>query len=119
MEIILSKQCESLTGTLGRGFGYYIKVHRSTTGKPRFFSQRSKHTVPPDGHWKMICACANMANMRLHIADIELHWHELYEALYEAYHFVAADHVGTNGREAVKLTYNARDIINLKTTFDL
>ena len=115
MELILSKHCESLTGCLGRQFGYHIK-HR----KNGFFAERNPNSaVPPDGHWKMICACANMANMRLHIADIELHWHELYDALYEAYHFVAADHVGTNGREAVKLTYNARDIINLKTTFGL
>ena len=116
---MLSNQCESLTGSLGRGFGYFIQRRRNKKGEVRFFSQRSKHQVPPDGHWKMICACANMANMRLHIADIKLHWTELYDALYKAYHFTAADHVGTNGREAVKLNYNARDIINLKHTFGL
>jgi len=115
MKIILTKNCLSLTGSLGSGSGYHIK-HR----KNGFFVERNSNgDVPPDGHWKMICACANLAYMRLHIADIELHWSELYDALYEAYHFVAADHVGTNGREAVKLTYNARDIINLKTTFGL
>ena len=119
MEIILSEQCESLTGSLGRGFGYYIKTHRSKSGNIRFFSQRSKHQVPPDGHLRFILTCAQLAQNKLHIADIKLHWTELYDALYEAYHFVAADHVGTNGREAVKLTYNARDIINLKHTFGL
>ena len=119
MEIILTKNCMSLTGSLGSGSGYSIQARRGKDGNKRFYSQRSKYGAPPDGHWKMICACAILADMRLHIADIELHWHELYDALYEAYHFVAADHVGTNGREAVKLTYNARDIINLKTTFGL
>ena len=115
MKIILTKNCQSLTGSLGRGFGYHIK-HR----KNGFFVERNSNgNVPPEGHWKMICACANLAEMKLHIVDIEIHWDELYDALYEAYHFTAADHVGWNGREAVKLTYNARDIINLKHTFDL
>ena len=54
MKIILSKQCASLTGSLGRGFGYYIKTHQSKNGKPRFFSQRSKHQVPHDGHLRFI-----------------------------------------------------------------
>ena len=119
MKIILTKNCQSLTGSLGRGSGYFIQARRGKDGNKRFFSQRSKHGAPPDGHWKMICACANLAEMKLHIVDIELHWDELYDALYEAYHFTAADHVGWNGRKAVKLTYNARDIINLKHTFDL
>ena len=47
MEIILSEQCESLTGTLGRGFGYYIKVHRSTTGKTALFSRNDPNTPSP------------------------------------------------------------------------
>ena len=114
MRIILTKQCESLTGSLGRGYGYFIQ--RRGAG---FFSQRSKHQpIPPDGHWRFIVKCAELAG-GLHIADIEVHWTELYDALYEAYHFVAADHVGWNGREAIKLTYNAADILNLKTTFGL
>ena len=67
MEIILSKQCESLTGTLDVGFGYFV-VRRGD----RFFSQRSRHSVPPDGHWRFIVACAELAQNRLYIADIRV-----------------------------------------------
>jgi hypothetical protein len=35
MQIILSQQCESLTGSLGKGFGYYI-----TKSKKGYFSKR-------------------------------------------------------------------------------
>ena len=109
MEIILSKHCESLTGSLGYGFGYSI-VKR---GK-RFFSQRSNHnvSVPPDGHWRFICACAELAKNKLQIADISVKRDELREALYDAHHFNAA-------RCLALQNYNARDIINLKITFGL
>ena len=79
MEIILSKHCESLTGSLGRGFGYFI-VKR----KNRFCSVRSKHSVPPDGHWRFICACAELAMHKLHLADIKVTAGELDDALEEA-----------------------------------
>ena len=115
MRIILTEQCESLTGSLGRGYGYFIQ--RRGAG---FFSQSSKHQpIPPDGHWRFIVACAQLAYAKLHVTDIEVHWMELSDALYEARHFVANAHVRKNGRDAVKLTYNARDILNLKTTFGL
>ena len=107
MEIILSTQCESLQGTLDAGFGYFI-VKR---GK-RFYSQRSRHSVPPDGHWRFILTCAELAQNRLHIADISVKRDELREALYDAHHFNAA-------RCLALQNYNARDIINLKTTFSL
>jgi hypothetical protein len=88
--------------------------------KNGFFSRRdSKGKVPDDGHWRFILACAQIAQNKLHIADIKIHWNELYDALYEAYHFTAADQVGWNGRKAKKIFYNACDIINLKTTFSL
>ena len=119
MKVILSNQCESLTGMLERGLGYFLQARRTKSGKVNYYSQRSKHIVPPDGHIRFILACAELAKMKLHISDIEIHWTELYDALYEAYHFVAADHVGWNGREAKKLTYNAVDILNLKTLFGL
>ena len=64
MKIILSTNCISLTGMLRSELGYFIQRRKSG-----FFSQRSKHGAPPDGH--------------------------------------------------TKLTYNARDILNLKTTFGL
>ena len=116
MQIILSNQCESLSGSLGRGFGYAI-VKR---GK-RFFAQRgnNKVSVPPDGHWRFILTCAVLARNGLHIADIKVDWTELHSALYEARHFVAAQKVHVNYCCINKTTYDARDIINLKTTFSL
>ena len=115
MKIILTKQCESLVGTIDKNHGYHIQRRKNG-----FFAKRNtKGFVPPDGHIRFIFACAELAKMKLHISDIEIHWMELYDALYEAYHFVAADHVGWNGREAKKLTYNAADIMNLKTLFGL
>ena len=114
MEIKLSPTCEALAGSLGRGFGYFI-VRR----KNGFFGVRSRHNVPPDGHWRFILACAELAKMKLHISDIEIHWIELSAALYEAGQFIAGRHVRSNGVEGIKLTYNAADIINLKITFGL
>lgn len=107
MEIILSKQCESIQGSLGRGFGYFI-VRR---GK-RFFSQRSRHSVPPEGHWRFILTCAVLAQNKLHITDIRVAREELKQAMYEARIFIAMQNLR-------KDIYDARDIINLKTTFGL
>ena len=118
MEIILSKQCESLTGTLGRGFGYYIKAHRSTTGKQRFFSQRSKHTVPRDGHLRFIITCANLAQIKLYVTDIKVEQQELIEALREAGvddHRALLSHHWDN----IPSSFNASDILNLKIDFNL
>lgn len=107
MEIIMSQQCESLTGSLGRGFGYFI-VRR----KDRFYSVRSKHSVPPDGHWRFILACAVIARSNLHISDVKISREELKSALNEAHFFVAAQNLKLK-------TYDARDIINLKHTFGI
>ena len=115
MEIILSKQCEAIKGSIGRAFGYYIR----STKKGRFFSQRSKHNVPPDGHWRFIVACAGLTQYQLHIADIRLDWWELYKALREAGHYIATRKVQENAQDGIKLSYDARDILNLKTTFGL
>ena len=107
MEIILSSNCESFTGSLGRGFGYFI-VRR----KNGFFSVRSRHSVPPDGHWRFIVACAEIARMGLHLSDIKASRVEVSDALKEARHFIAATHLNL-------ANYHARDILNLKTTFGL
>ena len=115
MEIILSKQCLSLSGCLGRGYGYYLR--RTKTG--RFFSQRSKHSVPPDGHWRFIALCAELAQNHLHIADIKVGWLELESALYEAHHFIAKQQVRKDFANWGKLNYDACDILNLKTKFGL
>lgn len=115
MQVILSKNITSLTGSLCRGFGYHI----SKRGKNFYAVRNSKGVVPPEGHWRFIAACARLSKSGLHIADVKVVWQEVYDALYEAYHFVAADRVGRNGREGEKTTYNAQDILNLKTTFGL
>ena len=114
MKAILSNQCIALTGILERGLGYSLQRRKSG-----FYSQRSKHSVPPDGHWRFIVLCAELAQNKLHIADIEVHWLELQTALYEAHRFQASEHVRRNYADKAKATYNARDILNLKTTFGL
>ena len=116
MKIILTEQCKSLRGSLGQGFGYAI-VKR----KNGFFSQRCNHKVivPHDGHWRFIASCAAMAHMGLHIKDIKVDWLELQSALFEAKHFTASEQVRRNYAEKNKVTYDARDILNLKTTFGL
>ena len=104
MEIILSNQCESLTGTLGKGFGYHIQHCKNG-----FFAKRNaKGEVPPNGHWRFIVACAEMAKAGLYISDIKVSRDEVKEALYEAHYFTAWRCVHLNN-------YNAQDILNLKT----
>ena len=115
MKAILSNQCIALTGMLERGLGYHL-VQR----KNGFFARRdSKGHVPPDGHWRFIVLCAELAQNGLHISDIQVHWLELQTALYEARHFQASEHVRRNYNDKAKANYNARDILNLKTTFGL
>ena len=107
MKVILSKQCLSLTGMLERGTGYFL-VNR----KGQFYAQRSKHFVPPDGHWRFIVICAELAQNGLYITDIRVSREELKQALYEAHFFIAVQNLSLE-------TYNAQDILNLKTTFSL
>ena len=124
MEIFLTEQCKSLTGSIGRGFGYSIRHYKSKKGV-RFFAKRdSKGIVPHDGHWRFILTCAELAHTSLHIEDIQVDWLELQTALYEAKHFIASEHVRRkyaplSGARDVRHELNARDIINLKTTFGL
>ena len=108
MTIILSQQCESLTGMLNSSLGYHIE-HR----KNGFFSKRNQRgIVPPDGHWRFILTCAELAQNKLHIADIRVSREELKQAMYEARIFIAMQHLR-------KDLYDARDILNLKITFSL
>lgn len=115
MKVKLSNQCLSLTGMLDRGTGYYLR----STKKGNFYSQRSKHSVPPDGHWRFIVLCAELAQNGLHISDVKVDWMELQRALYEARHFIASEQVRRNYADKCKATYDARDILNLKITFGL
>ncbi len=115
MKIILTEQCESFTGSLGRGFGYHIQRRKNG-----FFAKRNtKGIIPQDGHWRFIVACAEQARMKLHIADIKVNWMEVQSALYDARHFTASEQVRRNYADKCKATYDAHDIINLKTTFGL
>lgn len=107
MEIILSKQCLALVGMLERGLGYYIR----STKTGRFFSQRSKHSVPPDGHWRFIVLCAEMAQNGLYITDVRVRGREMARALFEAgLRTCAALAISKN-------TYNAADIINFRRKY--
>ena len=118
MEIILSKQCESLTGSLGNGFGYHIQRRTDLNGKTRFWGVRqSNGEVPADGHWQFIVACAELAQAKLHIANIKVCAQEVHDALYEAGHFIAARRVLKYLQPTALM--NPNEIINLKITFGL
>ena len=109
MEIILSNLCDSLTGTLNKNHGYSIR--QSKDG--RFYGKRhSKGHVPPDGHWRFIVDCAQMAQSTLFITDVKVSQKELAQALEEARCFIAMQNLRLP-------LYHARDILNLKTTFGL
>ena len=102
MEIILSKQCESLTGSLGKELGYHVQ-HR----KNGFFSKRNSNGhVPADGHWMMIRLCANLAMQRLYITDIRVTGYEMKAALQEAAYLESALLVD------VDEVYNAEQVLN-------
>ena len=113
MEVILTKECESLTGSIGSGFGYYIHQRHNRQGDTRFYGVRqAKGAVPRDGHWRFIVACAQLAKGSPYVDDIRVSRTELREALIEARAFIAAN--------SLKLAvYHARDVLNLKTTFGL
>ena len=93
---------------LERGTGYHLE-HR----KNGFFAKRNtKGSVPPDGHWRFIVLCAELAQNRLYITDIRVSREEIKRALYEAHAFIAM--------QSLRLeVYTARDVLNLKTTFSL
>ena len=119
MEIILSKQCEYLTGSLGRGFGYHIQRRSDLNGTIRFWGVRqSKGDVPPDGHWKFILSCVNLAQNKLHITDVKVTRDEVRAALWEAGIRNAADYIAANKKEFPSV-FRANDIFNLKNMYNL
>ena len=113
MEVITSSNVETITGKLDSYTGYYLQARRNKNGKAKIFSYRKRGYVPRDGHWRFILMCAELAYDGLYATDVVVDQKELYWALYEARHFVAADNV------KLTMTYHDRDIINLKTTFGL
>ena len=123
MKVILSSQCISLTGMLERGLGYHLE-HR----KNGFFAKRNtKGFVPSDGHWRFIVLCAELTRNKLYITDIRVPRCEVQAALKEAgLPLSGAPDVrpencpkSLSGARDVRHELNARDILNLKTTFGL
>ena len=118
MEIILSKQCAALTGSLGKGFGYFIQRRRSYDGSVRFFSQRSKHPpIPRDGHLRFIFACADLAQMKTHITDIRVSRKELSDALWEAGQKKVSNII--LGDDDLPEIFSAADVLTLKNRYNL
>ena len=107
MEVILSKQCLSLAGMLERGTGYYLR----STKTGRFFSQRSKGFVPPDGHWRFIVLCAELAQNGLYISDVRVSGKEVVEAISEAGRFCPA--------YKDKDVFNAERVLSIKKNLGL
>ena len=101
--------CTALVGMLKPELGYYLRKRGKT-----FFSQRSAHSAPPDGHWRFIVLCAELAQNHLYISDIEVTVGELDEALEEA----------TNGRlqspwAPSDAVCNAAKVLQLKSELGL
>ena len=114
MEIILSKQCESLTGSLGQGFVYHIQ--RRNNG---FFAKRNtKGEVPRDGHLRFILSCAELAQSKLHITDIRVSRMELVFALWKAGRETLGDYVFTEPDKFPE-TFHADDIMKFKNDYSL
>ena len=81
MQVILSNLTLSLTGMLERGTGYHIQQRKNG-----FFAKRnSKGPVPPDGHWRFIVLCAELAQNGFPITDILVSRNEVKAALTEAH----------------------------------
>ena len=81
MEIILARTCKSLTGSLGRIYGYSI-----TRRDGKFVSIRNpKGPRIRDGHLRFIFACAELAQYNFHIANIDVEGEELLQAAREAH----------------------------------
>lgn len=109
MEIILSKQCEALTGSLGEGFGYAIQRRTDHNGRTRFWGVRnSTGAVPSDGHLRFIFACAELAQAKLHITDIQVSGYELKAALNKAAYIASALCVD------VDYEYSADEVLQFK-----
>ena len=103
MEIFLTKQCESFTGSLGKGFGYHIQRRKNG-----FFAKRNSNgEIPADGHLRFILACAELAQMKTHITDIRVPRCEFQSALSEA-------GVSLSGARDIRHESSATDVLTLK-----
>lgn len=114
MKIILSKQCESLTGSLGRGFGYHIQKRKNGF----FVKRNSNGDIPPNGHLRFILSCANLAQSKLHITDVSVSRDEMMDALWEAGQTYPATCIAANKKEFPSV-FRTEDVINLKKNYNL
>ena len=106
MEIFLTKQCQALTGSLGKGYGYHIQRRKNG-----FFAKRNSNgEIPADGHLRFIFACAQLAQMKTHIIGILVSAKELRGAFDEA-HFLYGDRLV---KADAKQIYNAPDVLDFK-----
>jgi len=78
MKVILSNMCTSLVGMLNPELGYHIEQRKNG-----FFAVRNNTGAPPDGHWRFIVLCAELAQNHLYISDIEVSKEEIHRALRE------------------------------------
>ena len=116
MEIFLAKQCESFTGSLGKGFGYHIQRRTNLDGKTRFWGVRqSNGEIPADGHLRFIFACAELAQLKTHIADIRVSANELRLAFDEANLFYCDRLVKADAKQI----YNAGEALKFKNCCNL
>ena len=113
MKVILSEQTLSLTGMLKPELGYFL-VPR----KGNFYSVRSKYGAPPDGHWRFIVLCAELAQNKLHITDIEVSRKEIVKAFKEA-GYIKPHYELVKFADDYPETFSANDVLTLKYTFGL
>ena len=103
--------CTALVGMLKPELGYYLRKRGKT-----YFAQRSAHGAPPDGHWRFIFLCAEMAQNHLYISDIKVSRDELVKAVEEAgmVHKIPAYYGWNSGA-----FLNAREVLKLKEEYAL
>ena len=112
MVIILSPICSSFAGNLSKHYGYAIRMRCSQDGRKHFYSVRRSCNVPPDGHWRFIVACAELAQSHIFFDNIDVPMNELKDALAE---------YGVDSFLWYKRSkhLNAKDILNIKRTNNL
>lgn len=111
MELILSENVKSVTGSLGSGFGYSIRRR----GKKFFGMKSPKGSVPNNGHLRFILACAELAQAGLHITDIAITAGEFKEAIAHAGQFYGFALDGTPDEQKL----NAVEVIIYKERYGL
>ena len=107
MEIILARNCKSLTGCLGKSYGCSI----TRRGKKFFTIRNPKGPRIKDGHLRFIFECARMAENNFLIADIDIRGEELLQAAREA-------DVEIDSIEA-EMHYDAQSVRDIKSKYGL